>query len=69
MAEYCRENAERFSVINGWLTRTFGTEQKFVIPYGNKYGWAIARYKKKKLICNILAEADAFTVMVRLTNA
>ena len=28
----------------------------------------IGHYKREKLICNIFAEAGAFTVMVRLTN-
>ena len=68
MTEYCAENAERFFMINDWLTTTFSTEQKVVFPYGNKYGWGIGHYKKKKLICNIFAEAGAFTVMMRLTN-
>ena len=68
MTEYCAENAERFSMLNDWLTATFSTEQKVVFPYGNKNGWGIAHYKKKKLICNIFAESGAFTVMVRLTN-
>ena len=68
MTEYCAENEERFSMLNDWLTATFSTEQKVVFPYGNKYGWVIAHYKKKKLICNIFAESGAFTVMVRLTN-
>ena len=47
MTEYCAENAERFSMLNDWLTATFSTEQKVVFPYGNKYGWGIAHYKKK----------------------
>lgn len=34
----------------------------------NKYGWGTGHYKKKKLLCNIFAEAGAFTVMVRLTD-
>ena len=68
MTEYCAENAERFSMINIWLTNAFNTEQKIVFPYGNKYGWGIGHYKKKKLICNIFAEAGAFTVMMRLSN-
>jgi len=68
MAKYCAKNAERFSMINDWLTTTFHTEQKVVFPYGNKYGWAIGHYIKKKLVCNIFAEKDAFTVMMRLTN-
>ena len=69
MTEYCAENAERFSLINDWLTNTAGTKPKVVFPYGNKYGWGIGHYKKKKLICNVFAEAGAFTVMLRLTNA
>lgn len=68
MTAYCAENAERFSLINDWLTTTFHTEQKVVFPYGNSYGWGIGHYKKKKLICNIFAEAGAFTVMMRLSN-
>ena len=68
MTEFCAENAERFSMINDWLITSFSTEQKVVFPYGNKYGWGIGHYKKKKLICNIFAEAGAFTVMMRLTN-
>lgn len=63
MAAYCAENAERFSLINEWLTNTFRTEQKVVFPYGNQYGWGIGHYIKKKLVCNIFAEAGAFTVM------
>ena len=69
MTAYCSENAERFSMINDWLTTMFHTDQKVVFPYGNKYGWGIGHYKKKKLMCNIFAEAGAFTVMMRLTDA
>lgn len=68
MIKYCGENAELFSELNEYMTTTFETEQKVVFPYGNKYGWGIGHYKKKKLMCNIFAEVGAFTVMVRLTN-
>ena len=44
------------------------TEQKIVFPYGNSYGWGIAHRKKNKLICNVFAENNAFTVMVRLSG-
>ena len=30
MKEYCAENAERFFMINDWLTTAFSTEQKVV---------------------------------------
>lgn len=68
MTEFCGENAERFSLLNEWLTSAFHTEQKIVFPYGNKYGWGIAHKKKNKLICNIFAEDNAFTVMMRLSD-
>lgn len=68
MTEYCGENAELFSELNEFMATTFETEQKVVFPYGKKYGWGIGHYKKRKLICNVFAEAGAFTVMMRLAN-
>ena len=68
MIKFCGENSERFSLLNEWLTSTFSTEKKIVFPYGNKYGWGVAHKKKNKLICNIFAEDNAFTVMMRLSD-
>ena len=68
MIEFCGENAERFTLLNEWITSVFDTEQKIVFPYGNNYGWGIAHKKKNKLICNIFAEDNAFTVMMRLSD-
>jgi len=34
----------------------------WLVARGNKYGWGIGHYKKKKFMCNIFAEAGAFTV-------
>lgn len=69
MAEYCGKNAELFTLLHAWLSSQYATVQEIVFPYGNHYGWAIAHRKKKKLVCNIFAEANAFTVMIRLSNA
>ena len=68
MAETCGENRERFIQINEWLAAGCGTAQTICYPYGNHYGWAVAHKKKKKLICNVFAEADSLTVMLRLSN-
>lgn len=68
MAAYCAEQKERFTLLNKWLSQTYDTVQKITFPYGNQYGWGISHKKKKKLICNIFAEDNAFTVMLRLTN-
>ena len=69
MAACCGDNAARFSALNRWLADTFGTEQSVVFPYGNHYGWCIAHRKKRTLFCNVFPEAQAFTVMLRLTSA
>lgn len=69
MTNYCGNNAKSFAQLNLWLSTEYATMQKIVFPYGNHYGWGIAYYKKKKLICTIFAEIDAFTVMIRLSNA
>lgn len=68
MTAFCGENAERFSSLNEWLESAFHTEQKVVFPYGNHYGWGVAHKIKGKLICNIFAEDNAFTVMMRLSD-
>lgn len=68
MTEFCGKNGERFSALNAWLLSAFHTEQKIVFPYGNKYGWGISHKKKSKLICNVFAEDNAFTVMMRLSD-
>ena len=68
MAVYCGKNAESFTLLNEWLYETYDTVQKIVFPYGNNYGWGIAHKKKQKLICNIFAENNAFTVMMRLSD-
>ena len=68
MTAYCGENAARFTLLNEWISQTYGTERQITFPYGNRYGWGVAHRKKKKLICNVFAEAGAFTVMLRLSN-
>ena len=66
--KYCKESSELFTLLNDWMATTFETEQTIVFPYGNSYGWGIAHRKKGKLICNVFAEDNAFTVMVRLSE-
>lgn len=66
---YCGENAELFTELNQWLTQQYATVQKIVFPYGNNYGWGIAHRQKQNLLCTIFAEKNAFTVMMRLSNA
>lgn len=68
MAAYCGEQKALFIELNDWLSKKEGSVQKIVFPYGNRYGWGVAWKIKTKLICNIFAENDAFTVMMRLSD-
>ncbi len=68
LAAYCDTCADLFCELNDWLTATFETIQKVVFPYGNSYGWGISHKKKSKLICNVFAESNSFTVMLRLSE-
>lgn len=68
MTAYCGENSELFTLLNNWLSETYGTVQEIVFPYGNHYGWGISHKIKRKFICNIFAENNSFTVMMRLSN-
>lgn len=68
MITYCGESSKQFIKLNSFLADHRGTQQEIRFPYGNKYGWSVTHRKKKKLICDIFAEKDAFTVMLRLTN-
>lgn len=68
MTAYCGNSAEWFVQLNEWLSQSYETVQNVVFPYGNQYGWGIAYRKKKKLICNVFAENNGFTVMLRLSN-
>ena len=68
MTSFCGENGNYFVLLNEWLQDIYGTEPQIEFPYGNKYGWGVAHRKGKKFLCNVFAEKNAFTVMMRLTN-
>ncbi len=69
LAAWCGEAGALFKALNEWLRETYASGQTIEFPYGNKYGWGIAHRKKKKLVCHVFAEAGAFTLMIRLTDA
>ena len=68
LVAHCGICGDMFADINGYLTKEFETETEIRFPYGNHYGWSVKHKKKSRLICDIFAEADAFTVMLRLTD-
>ena len=68
LTDYCGVHKERFIKLNDYLTDKLGTEESIRFPYGSNYGWCITHRRRKKLICDVFAEKDAFTVMIRLPN-
>ncbi len=69
LARYCGENQARFAALNDLLSARYQTTQEIRFPYGKRYGWCVTHRHSKKLVCDVFAEAGAFCVMLRLTNA
>ncbi len=67
-AEYCGACKDLFEQTDAFLIHELKAEKLMRFPYGNDYGWGIKYSLKKKLICDIFAEKDAFTIMLRLTD-
>ena len=68
LCDYCGHTSLLFHALHSFLSDTFQTTQEIRFPYGKAYGWGVSHRKGKKLICDVFAEADSFTVMLRLTN-
>ena len=66
---YCGDGKELIDDLNVFLTDNMGLEKLLRFPYGNNYGWSIKYSLKNKHICDVFAEKDAFTVMIRLDNS
>lgn len=68
MIEHCKTAGKLFERFNQDISADHKTESEIRFPYGNSYGWGIKHKLKNKHVCDIFAEKDAFTVMIRLTN-
>ncbi len=66
--EHCGKAREMFQVLDEYLTDDLKAEKMLRFPYGNSYGWGMKYAIKSKHICDVFAEKDAFTVMLRLSN-
>lgn len=68
MTEYCGAVGELFACFNQSMVAKYDTELEIRFPYGSRYGWGIKHKCKSKHICDVFAETDAFTVMIRLAD-
>jgi hypothetical protein len=65
---YCGNTSALFEKLNLFLTDELKMDAMMRFPYGNSYGWGLKYSLKRKHICDVFAEKDAFTVMLRLSN-
>jgi hypothetical protein len=66
---HCGTCAGLFTALDEFLTGEGRAQKTLRFPYGNHYGWGYKYSVKNKHLCDIFAEKDAFTVMVRLSDA
>lgn len=66
--ETCGKRKQYFIQIDQFLIDELKLKKNLRFPYGNQYGWGMKYASKTKHICDIFAEKDAFTVMLRMDN-
>ena len=57
-----------FEAVDAFLMRDFNPERVLKMDAHSRC-WTVAYHRKKKYICNIIAERDAFTLVTRLSEA
>lgn len=65
---YCGRCKELLMDFDAFIMDFDGLDKLIRFPYGNKYGWGIKYSKKNKHICDLFAEKEAFTIMIRLND-
>ena len=68
MLIYCGTMGEPWRKLDQTLTEDFNFESLIRFPYGKSYGWSKKYFIKKKHICDIFAEKEAFYILVRLAD-
>lgn len=69
MIACCGARAALFSDFLSGLERLPDVQREVRFPYGNHYGWSVTYRRKKRLLCDVFPEAEAFSVMLRLSGA
>lgn len=65
---YCGDCQTLLKEMDFIILNELKCEKLLRFPYGNSYGWGIKYYIKSKHICDLFAEKNAFTIMLKLTN-
>lgn len=65
---HCGDLGNLLVEMDCFLSNELNCDQLLRFPYGNSYGWGNKYYIKSTHICDLFAEKNAFTIMLRLTN-
>lgn len=63
---YCGKSGELWLEIENFLEAHYILEKEIRFPYGKDYGWGVNYKHKTKHICDIHAEANAFTIFFQI---
>lgn len=66
---YCGACKSLFEKTDDILTNELNAGKVMRFPYGSHYGWGMKYSIKNRHICDIFAEKDAFTVMLRMADS
>ncbi len=66
MLNYCGESGAFWIELDEFLQKNYDLNKEIRFPYGKDYGWGMNYKHKNKHICDIHAEADAFTVFFQI---
>jgi len=58
-----------WQALDEWLGAQYAAERMVRFPYGNDYGWGAKYSKGKRHICDVFAEAGAFSLLFQVSEA
>jgi hypothetical protein len=66
MINYSGESGRFWRDLDSFMQANYELQTLIRFPYGNSEGWAIKYSHRTKHICDVFAEANAFTVFFRI---
>lgn len=68
LLHFCGEAGELWREVESFLQANYDLEKEIRFPYGKDYGWGVSYKHRGKHICDIHAEANAFTVFFQIRS-
>lgn len=68
LIRYSADCGELWPALDKHLQEEYSAQKLIRFPYGNSYGWGVKYSFKKKHICDVFEEDNAFMVFFRISN-